>query len=208
MCLRAISSHGAGGLVFQWYNTVVGVGKMGIIVPRGGSEPTSLAFWARMLPLHHVGSLMSSLYPRQSVYTAPCLRGQFRLLHLSPWNCMSFTYIQAMAVHIYIYIYIYTGQGQQPYSPQHVQDPGHSTSIMGVTKMGNIVPRVGIEPTSLAFQASVLPFHHISSLLSLLYPCMSPDPVCLDSQPIEADKQNNIYGHLWINFPYSKYHLG
>ena len=27
--------------------------------------------------------------------------------------------------------------------------------------MGNIVPRVSIEPTSLAFQASVLPLHHI-----------------------------------------------
>ena len=33
-----------------------------------------------------------------------------------------------------------------------------STSVMGEIKMGNIVPRVRIEPTSLAFQASVLPF--------------------------------------------------
>ena len=29
--------------------------KMGIIVPRAGLEPTALAFWASVLPLHHVG---------------------------------------------------------------------------------------------------------------------------------------------------------
>ena len=32
---------------------------------------------------------------------------------------------------------------------------------MGVTKMGNIMPRAGIESTSLAFQASVLKLHHV-----------------------------------------------
>ena len=31
---------------------------------------------------------------------------------------------------------------------------------MGVMKMGTTVPRVGLEPTFLAFQASVLPLHH------------------------------------------------
>ena len=31
-------------------------------------------------------------------------------------------------------------------------------------KMGNAVPRVGLEPTSLEFQANVLPLHHIGSL--------------------------------------------
>ena len=35
------------------------------------------------------------------------------------------------------------------------------TSIMGEMKMGNSVPRAGIEPTSLAFWASVLPLHHV-----------------------------------------------
>ena len=44
------------------------------IVPRGGIEPTSLAFLASVLPLHHVGSLMSPLYPWLPVYVAPCLR--------------------------------------------------------------------------------------------------------------------------------------
>ena len=32
------------------------------------------------------------------------------------------------------------------------------TSVMGVMKMGNIVPRAGNETTSLAFWASVLPY--------------------------------------------------
>ena len=36
-----------------------------------------------------------------------------------------------------------------------------ATSVAGVTKMGNSVTRVGIEPTSLAFRASALPLHQI-----------------------------------------------
>ena len=37
---------------------------------------------------------------------------------------------------------------------------------MDVIKMGKFVPGVRIKPTSLAFRASVLPFHHIGSLMS------------------------------------------
>ena len=48
--------------------------KMGNTVPRTGVEPTSLAFWASMLPLHHRGSLMSPLYPRPPVCATACLR--------------------------------------------------------------------------------------------------------------------------------------
>ena len=36
--------------------------------------------------------------------------------------------------------------------------------------MGNIVPRAGIDPVSLEYQASVLTLYHIGSLLSPLYP--------------------------------------
>ena len=39
------------------------------------------------------------------------------------------------------------------------------TSVTGVMKMGNIVPRAGIKATSLAFWASVL----------TITPCMFPD---------------------------------
>ena len=37
-------------------------------------------------------------------------------------------------------------------------------------KSGNIVPRVGIEPTSLAFPVSVLSLHRVGSMMSPLYP--------------------------------------
>ena len=36
-----------------------------------------------------------------------------------------------------------------------------ATSVVGVMKMRNTVPRVGLKSTSLAFRASVLPLHHI-----------------------------------------------
>ena len=36
-----------------------------------------------------------------------------------------------------------------------------ATSVMGVTKVGIIVPRSGLKRTSLAFRASVLPLHHL-----------------------------------------------
>ena len=41
---------------------------------------------------------------------------------------------------------------------------------MGEMKMGNTVPRVGLEHTFLSFPFSVLPLHHVGSLTSLLYP--------------------------------------
>ena len=41
---------------------------------------------------------------------------------------------------------------------------------MGAMKMGNIVPRAGLNPTSLAFQANVLPFHDVGSPMSPFYP--------------------------------------
>ena len=37
-----------------WNNIVVGAMKMGNIVPRARIKPTSMAFQARVLPLHHV----------------------------------------------------------------------------------------------------------------------------------------------------------
>ena len=57
------------------------------------------------------------------------------------------------------------------------KDPGHGTSVMDVMKIGNIVPRVGIKPTSLAFRASV----------KTITTCRLPDvttilmPTCLNS---------------------------
>ena len=48
--------------------SVVGVMKIRNIVPRAGNKPTSLAFRAGVLPLYHVGYLMSPLFPRPPVY--------------------------------------------------------------------------------------------------------------------------------------------
>ena len=61
----------------------MGVTKMGNAVPRAGIEPTSLAIWASVQPLHNIGSLTSKLYPGLPVYAALYLRlrGQCKLLH-------------------------------------------------------------------------------------------------------------------------------
>ena len=61
--------------------TVMGMmNKIGNIVPRAGVEPTTLALWASVLPLHYVGSLVKLLYPCLPVCVALCLRRQCRLL--------------------------------------------------------------------------------------------------------------------------------
>ena len=59
---------------------------------------------------------------------------------------LTITYIQAMTPHIHAY----AGYVQQPYSTYYLHDTGHGISVVGVMKMGNIVPNAGIEPTSLA----------------------------------------------------------
>ena len=128
---------------------------MGNIVPRVGIEPISLTFQASVLPFHHVDSLMSPLYPRLPVSAAPCLRGQYRLLNSSPWN------------HLLMLTYIHTGNGDtQGRFNNHTACSLSSilvmaTSVVGVMKMGNIVPIAGLEPTSPGFRATVLPFHHV-----------------------------------------------
>ena len=66
---------------------VMGTLKMGNIVLRAGLELTWLPFWTSVVPLHHIGSMMSPRYPHSTVYAASCLRDQFRLLHSPPWNC-------------------------------------------------------------------------------------------------------------------------
>ena len=79
--------------------------------------------------------------PGLPVYGAPCLRGQCRHYYTHPPRIVSLlmlaiTYIQAMALHVHT-------QGRFN-NHTVVQDPGHGTSVMGVMKMGNIVPRVEI----------------------------------------------------------------
>ena len=98
---------------------------------------------------------------------------------------LTITYMRAINS---LYIYIYTGYIYILYIA-YIYTQGefnsHTThslfrilvteaSVVGVMKMGNIVPRAGIEPTSLVFPASVLLLHHIGS-------GMSPPPTCLGS---------------------------
>ena len=49
--------------------------------------------------------------------------------------------------------------------------------VVGAMKMGNTMPRAELEPTSLAFWASVLPLHHIGfpDIITI------PTPTCLYS---------------------------
>ena len=59
---------------------VVGVMKMGNTVSTVELEPTSLAVWASVLPLHQVGSLTSPLYPHPSVYVAQCSADYYTII--------------------------------------------------------------------------------------------------------------------------------
>ena len=81
--------------------------KMGNSAPREEIKSTSLAFRASMLPLHHVGSLMSPIYPCLPVYAAPRLRGQCILLHAS-MNCKPFNTYNYINTGSY-FTYICTG---------------------------------------------------------------------------------------------------
>ena len=107
---------------------------------------------------------MSPLYPCLPVYAPHCLRNQCRLLHVSPWNCKPFNAYNYM--HTAMAFDIHTQGMITTLQCIALQDHGHG---MGVTKMGNIVPRARIEPTSLASCASV---QHVGSLTSPLYPLL------------------------------------
>ena len=71
------------------------------------------------------------------------------------------TYIQAMTLRIHT-------QGRINNHTAHglYRIMVTATSVEVVMKMGNIVPQVGIKHTSLVFWASVLPLHHVGSLIS------------------------------------------
>ena len=73
---------------------------------------------------------------------------------------LTITYIQAMALHIDTQDMFnsHTAHG-------FLKDAGHGTSVVGVMQTGNTVSSVELEPTYLAFRASVLPLHHVGSLM-------------------------------------------
>ena len=61
---------------------------------------------------------------------------------------------------------------------------------MGVMKMGNTVPRVGFEPTPLAFWASVLPLHQVGSLTPQLYPYTAGEMDCSTAKCYSRDQDS------------------
>ena len=62
-------------------------------------------------------------------------------------------YVKSSCIYVYIYLL-------------HI----HTYIVVGVIQMGNNVLKAGLEPTFLGFGASVLPFHHVDSLMSPLDP--------------------------------------
>ena len=113
---------------------------------------------------------MSSPYPRLPVYATPSLRGQCRLLHSSPWNCKSFNayiYIQTMTMDIH------TQGGFNNHAVRNLyKSMVTATSVTWVMKMGNIVPRVGIELAFWPCVLAILP----PGLLDVI---TLPMPICL-----------------------------
>ena len=129
--------------------------KMRNTVPRPGIEPTSLAFWTTVLVI------TPRRLPWCHHYTRAFLSMQLLAWKVSAdyyihplWNCKSFNaynYIQIMALH----------KQTQGMFNNHTTHSLYmfivmTTSVVGVMKMGNTLPRAGIEPTSQAFRASVL----------------------------------------------------
>ena len=93
---------------------------------------------------------MSPLNPHLPVYADPSLKGQCRPLHLNPWNCKSFI--------AYNYIHTMPIQGRlNSDTGQYCTGSWSRQPVSGCDENGKYCARAGIEPTSLALQASALP---------------------------------------------------
>ena len=123
--------------------------KIGNIVPRAGIEPYIPGIWASMLTLtpcripwcpHYTCVYLSMQLLAWAVRAAYCNR---------PHAIVSLTITYRQSPHIHAHRVIST-------VIQILHDTGHAIRAMGVMKMGNIIPRVGIKPRSPSFQASVL----------------------------------------------------
>ena len=145
------------------HHIVVGLMKMGNIVPRAWIERPPLTFQGSAL--YHYTTL-SPLSIQSMQHLASELRAEnytrpFGMVIL----CMlKITYIQAMALHIHT-----RGRFNNHIAHSLYRIMVTATSVVGVTKMGTTVPRMGIEPKSLSFWTSVLQLHDIGSLMSPLY---------------------------------------
>ena len=132
--------------------------RMGNIAPREGIEPTFLAFQGSVL------TIKPPRLPAVTMLSTPtCIWIVWEVsadyyTH-PPWNCKSFNaydYSQTGSDHTYTYIHRVGSTTIQRNHTYHSLYRVTATSIMIEMKIGTIAPRVGTEPTSLAFWASVL----------------------------------------------------
>ena len=90
--------------------------------------------------------------------------------------CIMYMCIYILYMHVYMYMYyVYLYVGIFTHHIAHTEFMVTAASVMGVIKIGNIVPRAGMEPTSLASLASVL------TITPLRLPDVTtlPKPTCL-----------------------------
>ena len=78
---------------------------------------------------------------------------------------LTITYIQSMVLHIHT-----QGRFNDHTACSLYRIMVTATGGMGVTKMGNTVPKAGLKPTSLALLASVLSLLNIGFMMSPIYP--------------------------------------
>ena len=125
----------------------------------------------------------------------PCLYGGGRLkipwvaksvgsdfLLLISYSISHTTVTQSEFEGVYVCLIAYD-RSPSSYIWQH-STTNSSSTVVSVMKMGNILPRLGLEPTSLAFRASVLPLQHIGFLMTPLYLHL---PVQLLASEVSAD---------------------
>ena len=110
---------------------------------------------------------------------------------------LTITYKQSSHIHIYTH-----RVGSINIQCIALQDPGRDTSAEGVLKIGNIVPRVGIKHTSVAFQVRVL------TITPPRFPYVTtvPTPTCLCSSLPERSVHYKFVlgvGPWSINYLYS-----
>ena len=134
--------------------------------------------WHSRPVCYHVRSLTSPVYACPPLYVALCLRGQCRLQYPSPLELiasllmLTTTYTQAMALHIHT-----QGKFLNHTACSLYRIMVMAISVVGVMKIGNIMPRAGLKPTSLELRVSVLSLHQEG------FPNVTaiPMPTCLQS---------------------------
>ena len=161
--------------------------KMWNIVHRAGIEPTSLVYRASLLPLHHISSLMSPLYPCLPDYAAHYMRGHCIPLLTHPWivslSRLTITSIRVMALHIH------TRARLSNYTPCSL----HRILVMATSTFRwlkwEILCIQRNRTHTLTFLVSVLPLHHIG--LPDVTPLFMPACLC-DSLPERSVQTTTI----------------